>query len=162
MAKSSAPRDINAAQRAVWAIQLRSKRMTYDEIALVCGYADRASCYNAVQRELERVVVSNVDELRREEAESLDRLEAECWKRLEDAEYGKSMLFAVDRIVQIKERRARMFGLDIPVGNNAAANLVVIREVPHGLIPSLSASSLSSSPSSLSSASASDQEAGHE
>jgi AraC-like DNA-binding protein len=106
-------RDINAAQRAAKALELRSQKISYEEIAARCGYASRGAAHIAVQREMDRVVVENVDELRKEELESLERLEEKCWERLNDEGYSKSMLFAVDRIIQIKERRARLMGLEI-------------------------------------------------
>lgn len=127
-------RDINAAERARQAVALRLQRLSYEEIATRCGYADRASCYNAVQREMNRRVVKDVDALRAEEAASLDVLEAECWKRLYDKDYEKSMLFAVDRIIQIKERRAKLLGLDTPIDIAQNTNMVVIREVPQGYL----------------------------
>ena len=67
-------RDVNAAQRAALAVKLRTSKLTYDQIARQCGYSDRASARKAIMRELERVVVTNVDELRREELATLDVL----------------------------------------------------------------------------------------
>jgi hypothetical protein len=90
-------------------------------------------------RELERTVVTNVEELRKEELESLEQLERECWKRLEDNAYHKSMLFAVDRIIAIKERRARLMGLDVPVDKAMMSNTVVVREVPQGYLAAVEA-----------------------
>ena len=107
-------RDINAAQRASMAISLRARKQTYEQIAHQCGYGSAAACYNAIQRELQRVVIDDVEHLRREEMDGLDRLEAECWKRLEaGGDYAKAMLFAVDRIIAIKERRSKLMGLDV-------------------------------------------------
>jgi hypothetical protein len=126
-------RDINAAERAALALSLRAQKLTYDEIARRCGYADRGACHRAVQREMSRVVVENVEELRREEAEGLDRLEAECWKRLEEEGFEKARLFAVDRIVAIKERRARLMGLDRRPDDIAVAQ-VVVRTLPPGYL----------------------------
>jgi hypothetical protein len=103
---------VNAAQRAVLALSLRAQRLSYDEIARRCGYASRGAAHDAVQRELNRVVVENVEELRREEADSLDKLEAICWKRLEEEGFEKAQMFAVDRILAIKERRSKLMGLD--------------------------------------------------
>lgn len=111
--KGNTARDVNAAQRAMMALQLRAKKLTYDEIAQQCGYNDRAAAHKAVQRELSRVVVENVEELRREEMMMLDRLQVECWKRMEDGEYGRAKLFAVDRLLAISERRAKLMGLDM-------------------------------------------------
>jgi hypothetical protein len=127
-------RDVNAANRAALALQLRAQKLTYEEIAQRCGYASKGACHNAIQRELQRVVVDNVDELRREEADGLNQLEAECWKRLYSEEHEKAMLFAVDRIIAIKERRARLFGLDVSTNGNIAAAQVVVRAMPPGYL----------------------------
>ena len=105
-------RDVNAALRVATALELRAKKMRLVDIAAQCGYASAGACYNAMQRELQRIVVENVEELRREEADGLDKLEAECWKRLEEEGFEKAKLFAVDRILRIKDRRAKLMGLD--------------------------------------------------
>jgi hypothetical protein len=126
-------RDVNAAQRASLALTLRAKKLTYQEIAAQCGYASRGAAHDAVQRELDRVIVEDVETLRREEGDSLDRLEVICWKRLESAAHEKAMLFAVDRILAIKERRARLFGLD-KKPDELMGPQVVIEEVPIGYL----------------------------
>src|SRR5258707_15342563 len=105
-------RDLNAVQRVALALKLRAQKVKYAEIATACGYGSAQAAHKAVMRELERIVSENTEELRREELDSLERLELECWKRLSDKEFTKSMLFAVDRILAIKERRARLMGLD--------------------------------------------------
>lgn len=127
-------RDANAATRAALAVHLRAQRLTFDEIAHRAGYASPGAARNAIQRELQRIVVEDVDELRREEVAMLDELHAECWQRLKDETYGKSKLFAVDRILAISERRSKLMGLDKASGD-VMAQQVVIREVPLGLLP---------------------------
>lgn len=129
--KKDAPqtRDLNAASRVALALKLRATRMTYEQIAQQCGYANASSCRKAILRELDRVVVRNVEHLRMEEAHSLDMLEIECNKRLRDSKYEKSMLFAVDRILAIKERRAKLMGLDVKDAD-AIGTQVIIEEVP--------------------------------
>jgi len=127
-------RDVNAAQRAATALKLRAHKARYEDIATACGYGSAGAAHKAIMRELQRVIVANASELRKEEADSLDRLEYECWKRLEDAEYATGMLFAVDRILAIKERRAKLLGLDTPIEQAGSANIVVIREVPNGYL----------------------------
>lgn len=126
-------RDPNAVQRVALALELRMQKVKYEDIALRCGYGSAGAAHKAIMRELERVVVSSVDELRREEAESLDLLEHECWKRLYDGDYRKSMLFAVDRIIQIKERRAKLMGLDTKVGEEMGPQ-IIIEEIPAGYL----------------------------
>jgi hypothetical protein len=132
---SNAPtRDVNAVARVELAIKLRATKMPYEAIAKQCGYGSASACRKAVMRELDRCVVKNVEALRTEEADSLERLEQECWKIFYDKERQKGQLFAVDRILQIKERRARMLGLDTPVDAAMAMNQIIIREVPQGWI----------------------------
>jgi hypothetical protein len=106
-------RDVNAVARVSMAVTLRAQKLTYDEIAKKTGFAGAGSCRKAVMRELERCVSEDVAELRREELASLEVLEALCWKRALSKDYEKSQMFAVDRIVAIKERRARLMGLDV-------------------------------------------------
>jgi hypothetical protein len=130
-------RDQNAATRVTLALKLRASKVKYEEIARQCGYANAGAAHKAVKRELARTIVANVEELRHEELDSLDLLELECWKRLHDPDYKSGKLFAVDRIIAIKERRARLMGLDRPVESAANANLVVIREIPHGYLDGL-------------------------
>jgi hypothetical protein len=127
-------RDANAATRTTLAVQLRAQKLTFDEIAKRCGYASPGACRNAIQRELSRTVVENVEELRREECAMLDQLHMQCWERMIDSGYEKSMLFAVDRLIAISERRSRLMGLDVPTNQEVTGNVVVIREVPSGYL----------------------------
>lgn len=105
-------RDVNAGQRAALAVKLRASKMTYDQIARQCGYADKQTAHKAVQRELQRVVVANVEELRQEEVNTLDLMQSECMRLFLDRE-NKARLYAADRLLAIMERRAKLMGLDI-------------------------------------------------
>lgn len=122
-------RDLNAASRVALALKLRAAKMTYDQIASQCGYADRSSARKAIMRELDRTIVTAVEELRREELLTLDMLQQKCYTRMESKEHDKVTLFAVDRILAIQERRAKLTGLDVRP-DEVAGNVVVIREVP--------------------------------
>jgi hypothetical protein len=127
-------RDVNAANRVSLAVKLRAQKVKYDDIAKSCGYGSAQAAHKAVMRELERTVSEDVKELRREELDSLERLELACWKRLADNAYAKSMLFAVDRIIAVKERRAKLMGLDTPIDKALMGNVVVVREVAQGYL----------------------------
>ncbi len=106
-------RDINAAQRVALAVKLRTQKVKYDDIAKACGYSNAGAAYKAVQREMQRVVVVNVEELRREALNNLDMMHAECWKIiLEKEAKGSNKLFAMDRLVAIEDRRAKLMNLD--------------------------------------------------
>jgi hypothetical protein len=124
-------RDVNAANRAAIALDLRAQKLTYEEIAQRCGYASRGACHDAVMRELDRRVVENVDILRREEVAMLDQLHVEVWELAMDKKNDKR-LFAVDRVLSIAERRAKLMGLDQVKDSNLLTAQVVVRQVPAG------------------------------
>lgn len=126
-------RDVNAAQRVTLAVQLRARKMTYEAIAKQCGYSNASVCRKAVMRELDRCIIKDVEALRTEELDSLERLEFECWKIFTDKTKDKGRLFAVDRILSIKDRRAKLMGLDVK-SEEAARAMVVIREIPNGFL----------------------------
>jgi len=122
-------RDVNAAQRAQMALQLRAQRLGWDEIAAQAGYASRGAAHNAVMREMDRAVVKNVDELRTQELHMLDVMHREVWQLFMDKK-NRGRLFAVDRILAIAERRARLMGLDLSNDNAIAAAQIIVQEVP--------------------------------
>ena len=126
-------RDVNAANRATLAVQLRASQMTYEEIAKRAGYSGPSACRKAIMRELDRTVVKNVDELRTQELSMLNQMHSEVWQLFMDRK-NKGRLFAVDRILAISERKARLMGLDTPVDSALMSNVVVVREVPQGYL----------------------------
>jgi hypothetical protein len=117
------------------AVKLRAKKLTYDEIAKQCGYTSESSARKAVKREMQRIVVENVEELRQEECLILDTLHATLWPlAVPDKPEDSPNLWAVDRLLKIIEARRELMGLDKPK-DEAMANQVIIREVPAGLLP---------------------------
>lgn len=129
-------RDVNAAARASLALQLRAQKLTYESIAHQCGYGSASACRKAILRELNRVIVRDVDQLRDEESVTLDTMQAECMTLFLDKD-NKGRLFAADRILAIMERRAKLLGLDAQTTGNVAAAQIVVREVPQGLLEAL-------------------------
>ncbi len=93
-------RDVNAATRAVQAVQLRMQKLTFAEIATRCSYASAGAARKAILREMNRVVIANVNELRREELAMLDALHSECWELAMDKK-NKGRLWALDRLLTI-------------------------------------------------------------
>src|SRR5258707_7291634 len=73
-------RDVNAAQRAVLAVQIRAQMLTYEDIASRVGYSNSSVCRKAILRELDRCVVKNVDELRIQELSMLNLMHTEWWQ----------------------------------------------------------------------------------
>lgn len=122
-------RNAEAAQKAAQAAQMRASKATYEQIARTLKYKNRGIAYRVVQRELNRVVVENIDELRREELVALDILQRECMAIFLDKN-AKGRLFAVDRILSVMERRARLMGLDQQQDPSMRGIEIIIQEVP--------------------------------
>ena len=128
-------RDVNAAQRATIAVGLRAKGLTYAEIYPQAGYANESSCRKAIARELDRVIVTNVDELRNTECYRLDKLLTAVWPyAVPDDTTKKPDLFAVDRVLRIIESRRQLMGIDKPVASDGSGAQVVVRELPPGYL----------------------------
>ena len=122
-------RDVNAVNRVQLALKLSAQHLSWDEIARQCGYGSRGAAHNAVMRELDRVVVKNVDELRAQELHMLNVMHAEVWALFMDRK-NKGRLFAADRVLAIAERRAKLMGMDVPVDQAVAMNQIIVREIP--------------------------------
>ena len=114
MSSSSTPKpphrkDVNAAERARRALDLRKAGATYDAIARACGFANRNGAYQAIQRELARTLQEPADDLRRLEAERLNDL----YRAMAPKALGGDT-WSVDRCLAIMARRAALLGLDMP------------------------------------------------
>lgn len=135
MAASKAQRAATAKRRAD-AVDMRLGGATYNEIADRLGYASKAAAYVDITRALEASVAEqrrSVEAYRQEELQSLDVLLAEAWTVLRrehvTVSHGKiikdetgeklvddgPVLQAIDRILKIRERRAKLLGLDAPM-----------------------------------------------
>lgn len=124
-------RSLTTAERDAEAARLRSKGWQYPRIAAQLGFKHRADAYNAVQRVLKETVREAGDEIRTLELERLDALYAAASDVLEREHVTVSngrvvdllgtplpddgpVLAAIDRLLKIQERRARLLGLDAP------------------------------------------------
>lgn len=100
-------RDVNAAVRAITALDLAIAGHDYEHIAAAAGYGSRGAAYKAIQRELQRRIDPRVDTLR---SLHLARL-----ARLRTVYYPKAMGgdgWSMDRVLKIDEREALLMGLD--------------------------------------------------
>lgn len=112
---------------------MRARNHTYQEIADALGYGDRANAYRAVQKALAAVPVEAVEELRRLHMARLDYLATQALAVLEREHLTISqggrivtdddgrqilddgpVLAALDRLLRIQERQAKLMGLDAP------------------------------------------------
>ncbi|KOG84471.1 hypothetical protein ACZ90_25050 [Streptomyces albus subsp. albus] len=124
-------RSLSTAERDAEAARLRSLGWSYPRIAAELGWKTRADAHNAVKRVLKETVREAGDDVRTLELERLDRLEAAANEVLEREHVTVSngrvvvlhetplpddgpVLAAIDRLLKIQERRARLLGLDAP------------------------------------------------
>jgi hypothetical protein len=121
-------RDVNAAVRVVDAIKYRQHGWTYERIADKCGYASPGAARNAIQNELNRVIVQEIDEWRNDHISRLEKMHEEVWLLAMDKK-AKGRLFAFDRLMAIAEREAKILGLDAK-SEEASGPQFIIEEVP--------------------------------
>lgn len=107
--KKTSQRLIEAAERQAKALTLRKAGLSFEQIANQLGYADAASAYNAVKAALEKTLQEPAQELRDLECARLDAMLMGLWK---EASTGRWL--AVDRVLAIMDRRAKLLGLDAP------------------------------------------------
>jgi len=112
----SNPKSANRAERAARAFALRKSGMSYRDIALELGVA-----HSLVHRDVQAAIKQFLDEAREHhtqimaiEAARLDDLQRVMW---EQAAMGDRR--AVDTVLKIMERRAKLLGLDTPVATKA-------------------------------------------
>ncbi|OLT12278.1 hypothetical protein BJF78_24780 [Pseudonocardia sp. CNS-139] len=126
-------REVDTAERDAEACRLRSSGYTYAQIAAQIGYTDASNARRAVQRALAEVVQEPAQELIQLELDRLDALARQAHAVLDREHLVASagrlvlgpdglplrddmpVLAAVDRLLRIQERRARLLGLDAPV-----------------------------------------------
>ncbi len=89
------------------AVQLALAGATYDQIAEELQYADRSGAWKAVRRALDRAEAADVLSLRDTELARLDRLQMALWGLALEGDHQ-----AIDRVLKVMERRARLLGLD--------------------------------------------------
>lgn len=93
---------------------LRTQGLTYAEIAEGLNLSGKAQAYRICQRALRRVPVESVIELRQIEGQRLDRITVILWPKV----LGGN-LNAIQTILKVMERRAKLFSLDEAVGAEA-------------------------------------------
>jgi len=116
--------DANWAQRRAIAIELRTQRLPYSEVAKRAGYASAGAARNAVWREIHQRQDRAVAEMRCEEGEALDLLQQRIWSLVFAEDGRKPDLWAVDRVLAISKARRDLFGLDAPPPEEIASQNV--------------------------------------
>lgn len=122
--KTTKHKDAAAAARALQALELRKAGASYDAIARQCGYASKSGAYQAVQREIHRMMQEPADDVRQLEVARLDDLYRISYRLAIKSD--RDALWAVDRCVKIMERRSALLGIDVKVENGAGAGLALV------------------------------------
>lgn len=91
------------------ALEMRRARATYTDIARALGYNSPSGAWEAVHRAIGRHTQGNVEQLRREELDMLDRLHLAHWPA---AVGNPPDPKAAAVILSIGERRAKLLGLN--------------------------------------------------
>ncbi|MGQ4351973.1 hypothetical protein [Streptomyces drozdowiczii] len=126
-------RTLTTAEKEAEAARLRSSGWTYQRIADHLGWNNKGDAHHAVQKVLRDTVQEAGDDLRALELSRLDVLYVAATDVLErhhvTVSHGKivagldgepllddaPVLQAIDRLLRIQERRARLLGLDAPI-----------------------------------------------
>lgn len=131
------------AEREAAAMRLRARGASYAAIADQLGYCDRSAARKAVQRGLNATVAEPAAELRDLELARLDDLHATAWKVMraphvlvsggqvveregEPLRDDMPVLRAIDTILRIMVRRARLLGLDIAAPAEVGGTLTYV------------------------------------
>ena len=103
----ASPRRIVGAERRAQALELRKAGASYEQIARQVGYSNRGNAYRAVMLGLAEVTQEPALEVQKLELERLDAMLLGLWPQARRGEGA-----AVDRVLRIMERRAKLLGLD--------------------------------------------------
>jgi hypothetical protein len=126
-------RTVDQIERDARAVEYRRRGLTYRQIASEMGWKNQASAYEAVQRGLNDAIAEPAGEVRQLELERLDEYQRYALRVLAAPHLVVSqgvvvinpangqpltddapVLAALDRLLKISERRAKLLGLDAP------------------------------------------------
>lgn len=105
-----AERRVKAHTRQLQALELRKAGLTYARIAEICGYASKIGAHKAVQAAIRSTLREVAEDVRSLEIDRLDALLTGVYPQAIKGNQG-----AIDRVLRIMERRAKLLGLDAPV-----------------------------------------------
>ena len=136
-APKTGPKALETLERQIQALNMRTAGASYDDIAKALGYSQRSSAYKAVQSALDHAVEEPAREAIILETSRLDRLLRALWPfaigiRVSTDAAGNQITrnvdpdyFAIDRVLSIMQRRARLLGLDAPTKKQVTGEWVM-------------------------------------
>lgn len=143
MGTNSAVRDgarkAEQAEKRRKALALREANLSYEEIAQAMGWSHRSVARRFVERALKATYQEPADEVRRLELRRLDRLARDWWPLAlarKDAKTGEAIPpdpDALDRMMKLMDRRAKLLGLDAPVQIEQTTKSYSVKNPPDDL-----------------------------
>lgn len=118
-------RKVRGRERELQALELRKAGFTFDRIGQQLGITTQGA-HQAIKRALARIAAKTdeaADDVRRLELERLDGMLPVMWTQAKQGNQG-----AVDRVLRIMERRARLLGLDAPAEVKIGGRITQVTE----------------------------------
>lgn len=112
-------KSIPAAERREQALLLRKAGYQYEAIGAKLGISKQAA-HQLIQRTLRATLREPAADLRTLEVERLDDLLRALYPQARKGNHG-----AIDRVLRIMERRAKLLGLDAPVRSEVETNATI-------------------------------------
>lgn len=107
---STSPRRLVVMERQRQALELRKEGHTFAVIATKLGWKDQRGAFEAVKSALKKVLRPPAETLRTLDLERLDTALLSLWPRVRTGDPK-----AINTMLRILERRARLLGLDSPI-----------------------------------------------
>lgn len=123
------PKTIAARERAMQALNLRKAGVSFGQIAEQLNYADESGARKAVQALLANTEYEQVDEARRLAVLRLDAILQGGQKSSLFMRAINGELYAIDRVLKLEERRARLLGLDAPTTIHIGVDMRQVAEL---------------------------------
>lgn len=126
------PRSLENQERDAEAARMRGRGASYQKIADALGYGNRSNAHRAVARVMAETIAEPAEEARQFQLDQLDSMTEVAFEVLEANNFVVSdgrivrdedgapirdpemVLKALDRLIKIQERRAKLLGIDAP------------------------------------------------
>ena len=102
--------DPDALEKQAQVLSLRRLGATFDQIAKQLGYASTSGAYNAYRKACMNIIYEEVEETRKMECDRLDNAQTRIMPAVNNGDVS-----AINALLRIMERRARLLGLDMPI-----------------------------------------------
>ena len=97
-------------EREQQVVALRAQGFTWEQIASHVGYNSASSAHSAYLRAAKRAVIDNLETIRDFEGQRLDIAQTAIWNEVLQGDIP-----AINTLLKIMERRAKLLGLDQPI-----------------------------------------------